>query len=83
MTATAAATGVDGGRGRRLLWALSTATFLIFFQAFMVAPLIPRLSDDLGVPPQRIGLIVPPTWSPTASRRSSTAPAPTAEADAG
>lgn len=60
MTATATApTGVRGGLGRRLLWVLSTATFLIFFQAFMVAPLIPRLSDDLGVPPRRIGLIVP------------------------
>lgn len=60
MTAIASASGdVPVGLGRRLLWVLSTATFLIFFQAFMVAPLIPRLSDDLGVPPQRIGLVVP------------------------
>lgn len=44
---------------RRLLWVLATATFLIFFQAFMIAPLIPRLSEDLGVTPQRIGLVVP------------------------
>lgn len=53
------AIGQPGGLGRRLLWVLSTATFLIFFQAFMVAPLIPRLSSDLGVSPQRIGLVVP------------------------
>lgn len=43
----------------RLLFVLSGATFLIFFQAFMVAPLIPRLSDIFGVPVETIGLIVP------------------------
>src|SRR5258708_20780703 len=43
----------------RLLWVLSAATFLIFFQAYMVAPLIPRLSELFGVSSQRIGLIVP------------------------
>ncbi len=42
-----------------LLWVLSGATFLIFFQAFMVAPLIPRLSAVFGVSDQAIGLIVP------------------------
>lgn len=47
------------GFGRRLLWVQATATFLIFFQAFMIAPIIPRLSEDLGVTPQRIGLVVP------------------------
>lgn len=51
----------SGGRGlgRRLQWVQASATFLIFFQAFMVAPLIPQLSEDLGVSPQRIGLVVP------------------------
>jgi predicted MFS family arabinose efflux permease len=44
---------------QRLLWALSAATFLIFFQAYMVAPLIPRLADVFGVSSQSIGLIVP------------------------
>lgn len=44
---------------QRLLWVLSAATFLIFFQAYMVAPLIPRLSEIFGVSGQRIGLIVP------------------------
>lgn len=38
---------------------LSLATFIIFFQAFMVAPIIPRLSEVFGVSPQEIGLIVP------------------------
>lgn len=38
---------------------MCTATFLIFFQAFMVAPLIPRLADDLDASVQHIGLIVP------------------------
>lgn len=43
----------------RLLWVLSAATFLIFFQAYMVAPLIPRLSTMFLVSGQTIGLIVP------------------------
>ncbi len=42
-----------------LLWVLSAATFLIFFQAYMVAPLIPRLAEVFGVPIERVGLIVP------------------------
>ncbi len=43
----------------RLLRVLAAATFLIFFQAYMVAPLIPRLSTVFGVSGQTIGLIVP------------------------
>lgn len=43
----------------RLLWVLSAAAFLIFFQAFMIAPLIPRLSEEFSVSAQTIGLIVP------------------------
>lgn len=43
----------------RVLRVLSLATFVIFFQAFMVAPIIPRLSQVFGVPAQEIGLIVP------------------------
>src|SRR5713226_7356050 len=42
-----------------LLRMLSAATFLIFFQAYMVAPLIPRLSTVFGVASQIIGFIVP------------------------
>ena len=44
---------------KTMLWILSTATFLIFFQAFMIAPLIPRLSRIFEVPEQTIGLAVP------------------------
>jgi predicted MFS family arabinose efflux permease len=43
----------------RLLRVLSAATFLIFFQAYMVAPLIPHLSTVFAVSGQTIGLIVP------------------------
>src|SRR5258708_9952187 len=46
-------------RRERLLKVLSAATFLIFFQAYMVAPLIPRLSAVFGISAQQIGLIVP------------------------
>lgn len=38
---------------------LSSATFLIFFQAYLVTPLIPRLSDAFGVSSRAIGLLVP------------------------
>lgn len=43
----------------RLLRLLAAATFLIFFQAYMVAPMIPRLAAVFGVSPQTVGLIVP------------------------
>lgn len=46
-------------RREYLLRLLSAATFLIFFQAFMVAPLLPRLAVMFGTSVQRIGLIVP------------------------
>src|SRR5256885_1465958 len=54
------ATGSVGEDQReRLLWVLSAATFLIFFQAYMVAPLIPRLATVFAVSGQMIGLIIP------------------------
>ena len=43
----------------RLVRLLAAATFLIFFQAYMVAPMIPRLAAVFGVSPQTVGLIVP------------------------
>ena len=43
----------------RLLRVLSAATLVIFFQAFMVAPIIPTLAAAFGVSPQDVGLIVP------------------------
>ena len=43
----------------RSLWVLAGITFLIFFQAYMVAPMIPRLSTVFDVPAQQIGLVIP------------------------
>lgn len=43
----------------KLLKILSAAAFLIFFQAYMVAPLIPRFTEIFNTSPQRIGLVVP------------------------
>ena len=51
--------GIDGDKRRHLLWMLALATFAIFFQAYMVAPIIPALSTDFGVPVQTVGLLVP------------------------
>lgn len=59
MAAGEARVGSGMAQRERLLWVLSAATFLIFFQGYMVAPLIPRLSEAFGVSAQQIGLIVP------------------------
>ena len=48
-----------GIQRERLLRMLALATFIIFFQAYMVAPIIPALSATLGASVQRVGLIVP------------------------
>ncbi len=42
-----------------LLRMLAAATFIIFFQAYMVAPVIPALSSIFDAPEQTVGLIVP------------------------
>ena len=52
----------------RLLRILAGATFLIFFQAYMVAPLIPRLAAIFSVSEERIGLIVPAYMIPLRHR---------------
>lgn len=38
---------------------LAAATFIIFFQGYMVAPIIPALSSTFGSSVQTVGLIVP------------------------
>lgn len=43
----------------RLLRVLAGITFLIFFQGYMVAPMIPRLAAAFAVSDQKIGLLVP------------------------
>ena len=53
------ALGMEARQRERLLRVLAAATFLIFFQAYMVAPLIPRLAVAFDLSPQAIGLIVP------------------------
>lgn len=43
----------------RLLRVLAAATFLIFFQAYMVAPLLPTLAAEFRASTQRVALAVP------------------------
>lgn len=55
-----AAKGSPSDHGReRLLRLLALATFIIFFQAYMVAPIIPTLSVRFHAPVSATGLIVP------------------------
>lgn len=49
----------DAKRREQLLWLLAATTFLIFFQAYMIAPLIPRLAAVFNVSVQTMGLAVP------------------------
>ena len=52
--------GMVGGREReRLLQLMAAATFIIFFQAYMVAPIIPTLSGIFGASAETVGLVVP------------------------
>ncbi|MET1027719.1 MAG: MFS transporter [Dongiaceae bacterium] len=48
-----------GQERERLLRMLAVATFMVFFQAYMVAPIIPALSIAFGTSVQAVGLIVP------------------------
>lgn len=59
MTHDAAAHHPDHHQRERLLRMLAAATFVIFFQAYMVAPIIPALSNAFGASVQTVGLIVP------------------------
>ena len=42
-----------------LLWLLAAASFFIFFQSYLVAPLIPSLARELGTTDRMVGLLVP------------------------
>ena len=46
-------------RREQLLWLLAATTFFVFFQAYMIAPLIPRLAAVFDVSVQTMGLAVP------------------------
>lgn len=50
---------IDDRQRERLLRMLAAATFIIFFQAYMVAPIIPALSNAFGTSAETVGLIVP------------------------
>jgi predicted MFS family arabinose efflux permease len=50
---------IDERQRERLLKMMAVATFIIFFQAYMVAPIIPALSNAFGTPVETVGLIVP------------------------
>lgn len=59
---TASVKKIEAGIEKRLesvLHLLSAATFLIFFQAYMIAPLIPKLASVFHVSPRMIGIAVP------------------------
>jgi predicted MFS family arabinose efflux permease len=47
------------GAPRGLLALLTGAAFLIFAQAFMVAPILPRLAEAFATTPETVGLAVP------------------------
>ena len=53
------APNVDPHERERLLRMLAAATFIIFFQAYMVAPIIPVLATAFSAPVQSVGLLVP------------------------
>jgi predicted MFS family arabinose efflux permease len=60
MSAAAQAAPDPAARTREhLLRILAAATFIIFFQAYMVAPLIPALSATFGTTVQSVGYVVP------------------------
>lgn len=63
-----ASNALDGRKRERLLRALAVATFIIFFQAYMVAPTMPALSKIFGTSIETVGLIVPGYLIPMASR---------------
>lgn len=46
-------------RRERLVRVIALATFVVFFQAYMVAPILPVLSNAFGVSDEKIGLVVP------------------------
>ena len=55
----AAAGAIEGLQRERLLRLLAVTTFVIFFQAYMVAPIIPALSNVFRTSVETVGLIVP------------------------
>jgi predicted MFS family arabinose efflux permease len=50
---------IEGRQRERLLRLLAVATFIVFFQAYMVAPVIPALSNVFRTSVETVGLIIP------------------------
>jgi MFS family permease len=50
---------IEGRQRERLLRLLAVTTFIIFFQAYRVAPIIPALSNVFRTFVETVGLIVP------------------------
>jgi predicted MFS family arabinose efflux permease len=75
MAHEATARDPDHHERERLLRMLAVATFVIFFQAYMVAPIIPALSSTFGTSVQTVGLIVPAYPLVVSIRLSSGTPA--------
>lgn len=59
MAHDAVARAPDQYERERLLRMLAAATYIIFFQAYMVAPIIPALSNAFETSVQTVGLVVP------------------------
>ena len=55
----ASPTGVSGRKREAVLHVMSAASFLVFFQAYLVAPLIPSLSIEFHASTDFLGLLVP------------------------
>ena len=49
----------QNNKNTKMLWLLSTASFLVLFQIYLIAPLISSLGKDLNASPSLIGLAVP------------------------
>ncbi|WP_159467794.1 MFS transporter [Dyadobacter sp. 3J3] len=59
MTKNVSIPGLADNSREKLLWLLASATFIIFFQAYMIAPLIPSLSEIFKVSQQFTGILIP------------------------
>lgn len=50
---------ISDRKREQLLMLLAAATFIIFFQAYMVAPIMPALSSIFAAPVETVGYIIP------------------------
>src|SRR5215467_6209680 len=55
----ASPTGVSSSKREAVLHVMAAASFLVFFQAYLVAPLIPSLSVEFHASTDLLGMLVP------------------------